>query len=190
MTIITLNKFTEEIFPLLDAHETIGHPVDQWSDLLVFIISAKLDAKTRKDWQRNLEPPTMKQLAEFLESQLLTLESMKLGYGVSFLNKSASGAPIGKHTSKSNSQTHQSWTNSSPPEAKKHKPCTFCSGKNFIANCPNLRSRSIPERQEFVECKQLSLNCLGNHPITSCRSQKKCFICKGLASHSSAQLKA
>ena len=179
-----LNKFTKEIFPPLDALESIGRPVNQWSDLLVFIISAKLDAKTLKEWQRNLGactvPPTMKQLRKFLESQLLTLEGMESGYGVSYLNKYVSSTPSGKQTSKSNPQTHQSLTNPSPPKAKSYKPCTFCSGEHFIATCPEFRSKSIPDRQAFVESKQLCSNCLGDHPIKSCRSLKRCFICKRL----------
>ena len=82
----SLNRLYEEIFIPLNALKALGRPINQWGDLLVFMASSRFDSKTFKEWQRTLgnhtDPPTLKQIKEFMETQLLTLENMEYGQNV------------------------------------------------------------------------------------------------------------
>ncbi|XP_026828429.1 uncharacterized protein LOC113562648 [Ooceraea biroi] len=51
------------------ALKALKRPVDYWDDLLVYILSSKLDSVTAKEWQSSLkngEIPTFKQFTEFV----------------------------------------------------------------------------------------------------------------------------
>ena len=85
-------------------------------------------------------------------------------YGAAFLNKPTFGGSTEQNTYKSNSQTLQTVINQLPPRGENHKPCIFCFGASHsVATCPSFRSNSSPQRQRFVESKQLCSNCFGDH---------------------------
>lgn len=171
-----LSKLMKDINSPIDSLRTLGRPTDQWSDIIVYLVTSRFEENTLKDWQRSLadsvDPPTVEQLKKFTESHLVYLEALESG---------AKGAAIGtqsvqKKTLTSNS--HQS--NTQNEEITTHKKaCFFCSQEHFIAYCDKFKALSEPERSKFIRNKQLCYNCLGRHATKSCHSQRTCFHCKG-----------
>jgi len=62
----------------IQALKALKRPTDSWDDLLVYLLSSKLDAHTTRDWQRSLVGdalPTFKQFLDFVSQQCHVLES-------------------------------------------------------------------------------------------------------------------
>ena len=55
--------------------------------------------------------------------------------------------------------------------------CLICKNNHHFAQCPTFKSKSIPQRIEFVKSKKRSFNCLGNHFSSKCPSEKRCTVC-------------
>lgn len=64
----------------IETLRNLSRPVDHWSDILVFIVSQKLDKSSRKAWELklgdNLEYPTYDELNNFIESHIRALEAI------------------------------------------------------------------------------------------------------------------
>ena len=59
------------------------------------------------------------------------------------------------------------------------KTYSFCQNNHYITFCDKFKSKALPERKDFVKKESLCQNCLGKHSFQSCRSDRRCFICKG-----------
>ena len=64
----------------ISALEQLHRPTNQWDDLLVPIISRKLDFKTLREWEtqvsKTADPPTSIQLCEFITERIDLLETI------------------------------------------------------------------------------------------------------------------
>ena len=56
--------------------------------------------------------------------------------------------------------------------------CQICSADHSVFKCQLLKGKSDSERFAFIKSKDLCANCLFQHPTNSCRSQRRCHICK------------
>ncbi|XP_045461813.1 uncharacterized protein LOC123671948 [Harmonia axyridis] len=64
-----LQRLVDDFQKNIRALNNLGEPSDQWSTLLVYLVSSKLDIKTQKEWIREsskLNQPTIKELMQFL----------------------------------------------------------------------------------------------------------------------------
>lgn len=65
----------------IKALKTLGQtPHNNWSTILVFLITSKLDVNTRREWEREtskLEAPQITELIKFLESRFRMLETIE-----------------------------------------------------------------------------------------------------------------
>ena len=56
--------------------------------------------------------------------------------------------------------------------------CTFCSGKHFIVDCANFKTKPVEDRCTFVKENRLCFNCLiPYHSARKCRQDGKCDKC-------------
>ncbi|XP_011858966.1 PREDICTED: uncharacterized protein LOC105556478 [Vollenhovia emeryi] len=75
-----LRKLVDDILKHLRALKTLGQPTDQWDCLMIYLVSSKLDAATRRKWESSITtntPPTFKQLTDFLTQHCSVLETLQ-----------------------------------------------------------------------------------------------------------------
>ena len=134
--------------------EQLKRPTNQWDDLFVPIIAHKLDFKTLREWEKQVsksaDRQTFVQLSLFITERIDFLETTS----VPKLNKSQT--PANRSTS-----SHATFTDK----------CAFCAATHFITRCDAFKAKTVNKRKDFVKEKKLCVNCLGFHPISSCRSE-------------------
>ena len=55
--------------------------------------------------------------------------------------------------------------------------CAFCAATHFITHCDAFKAKTANKWKDFVKEKKLCVHCLGFHPISSCRSERRCILC-------------
>ncbi|XP_015121768.1 uncharacterized protein LOC107044412 [Diachasma alloeum] len=149
-----LNSTTEA----LNALKSLGRPVEHRDDVLVHIISSRLDFKTLEAWEVKIGSTTTfttnAELREYMLSRARTRERIELHR---------------LHAPK----TPTSSVPSQPPKAKPAKVLNVSTG-NAVQQA---RGLSPEKRKEFVEKKYLCFNCVGKHSIRACRTTKTCVVC-------------
>ena len=76
-----LHQLVETVEEHLLALENMGKPVDQQDILVVYLLTEKLSANTRKFWELSTpgtHPQTYNDLKKFLEARCLALEALTL----------------------------------------------------------------------------------------------------------------
>lgn len=146
------------------ALQSLGRPVDGWDDLLIYIISSKLDPITLKEWETSLPNPSFipefSSLVDFLNSKCQTLESIA--------NKTLNVNPASNKHSKISSNVVTS-----------NIRCIFCSETHFIHQCERFTKLSTEKRIEAVRTRKLCLNCLrSGHRTAECKSSHSCKTCR------------
>ena len=115
------------------------------------IIAHKLDFKTLCEWKEQVsesaDPPTFVQLSLFIVERIDFLETTS----VPKLSKS-------KTSENRLISSHATFTDK----------CIFCNA---------FKAKTANELKIFVEKRKLCFNCLGFHPISNCRSDRRCIIC-------------
>ncbi|XP_036140825.1 uncharacterized protein LOC118644954 [Monomorium pharaonis] len=160
-----LRELCDSILKHVRALKAIGRPTDQWGDLLVYLITSKLDTVTNKAWEDSLvevEYPTLKALMEFLDRRCNTLE---------IIQKKAQPSSAISNTDKQRPQKVSSNV------ATHKRECPICHGEHFTFACESLSRMSIPDRIVAVKGSRLCINCLrSGHRAKDCTSGgcKKC----------------
>lgn len=120
--------------------DTVGRPVHVWDNILVFISIQLLDPESIKAWEYHMgsskDPPTWKQLIEFLMTRLLTFKAVE---------KSRRSVP----------QSHQQSvkahfaSSDQPLEASSINPkvflnkCSICTLSHYARNCPDYINQTV-----------------------------------------------
>ncbi|XP_025155722.1 uncharacterized protein LOC112588808 [Harpegnathos saltator] len=152
----------------MQALEALRRPISQWDNLMVHILSIKLDARSMHEWQGSLtndELPTIKQFLEFVTHRCDTLEaSGRLNLG----------------SSKEANMNGQSKLKSRAAyvAAVKEK-CNHCRGKHSIYYCERFLALTVPQRIAAIRKGKICVNCLRSimHNSAKCTSGT-CRICK------------
>ncbi|XP_018377662.1 PREDICTED: uncharacterized protein LOC108770525 [Trachymyrmex cornetzi] len=148
----------------IHALQVLKRPTTQWDDLLVYILSSKLDALTSREWQLSLTGtalPTLKQFTDFVTHRCITLET-------SSKNK------IVNARAQSQSNTKQQ----SCVAFVKAK-CVFCKGKHLVYHCESFLALPVSRRIAEARKRKLCANCLrpADHAANKCPSGS-CKICR------------
>ncbi|XP_011859050.1 PREDICTED: uncharacterized protein LOC105556567 [Vollenhovia emeryi] len=162
-----LRQITDGAARHLQALKALKRPTDSWDDPLIYLLSAKLDANTAREWQRSLagdELPTIKQFFEFLSSHCQVLESAQQANSVT--GKGAS--------SRSHANTKQKTSCHTSVNVK----CNFCKGEHAIHQCKQFLALAVNQRIENARSRKICLNCLRStaHTAVKCPSGN-CRIC-------------
>ncbi|XP_011687034.1 PREDICTED: uncharacterized protein LOC105449476 [Wasmannia auropunctata] len=150
----------------LRALKTIGRPIDSWDDVLLHVVTGKLDTTTNKEWENSLtgnDIPTWHMLIEFLEHRCHILEAIDRKTQV----QSTVSAQL-KNT-QSKTAAHIS-TNKSF--------CQICRGNHFIFSCEQFLKMSPEARFKYAKEHKLCLNCLrfSSHTAKTCKASS-CKTC-------------
>jgi len=162
-----LKQLRDQTNSSIEALKNLGRPTDTWDDILVYLVSQKLDKASRKAWELKLsdsfEPPSYKMLNTFLESRIRALDA--LSPPKSIVLASASDKQKSKNISV-HSATASKFT---CPTCKKHHLLYQC--KTFLADTPI-------KRHEFIKAQKRCFNCLAaNHLTKDCQSDRRCRQC-------------
>ncbi|KAJ8981408.1 hypothetical protein NQ317_010347 [Molorchus minor] len=137
------------------ALEVLEQPVKHWDTLLIYIISEKLDFRTRRDWEskNNKKLPSTDDLILYLRDRCSLLEKIN---------------PVDtdkKHKSRSlvcnNDKSN----------------CRLCKENHLLFQCPNFLKMPTNKRYSVVKTHHLCTNCLkSSHKTSDCKgiSCKKC----------------
>ena len=150
------------------ALENMGQPVNQQDVFLVYLITEKLPAETRKFWELSTpgtEPQTYDDLKKFLDARCQALEAATLS------TPPTSTPTQARFTTRQNSQPSQSSQRSyNVNVATSEVQCECCNGFHKLHLCPKFKALTVPNRAEFVKLKKLCFNCLkAGHRQQDCR---------------------
>lgn len=150
----------------IHALQALKRPTSHWDDLLIYILSNKLDAISMREWQNLListELPTFKQFLDFVtRSQML--------------ESTGKSSPS---TTKTDSRSSSKVKRQSACVASVKLKCIYCNEEHSIYYCPKFLALAIPQRLAEIRKAKICLNCLRSttHTSNKCTSGN-CKTCK------------
>ncbi|XP_018368526.1 PREDICTED: uncharacterized protein LOC108764680 [Trachymyrmex cornetzi] len=157
---LSLRRLLDCFLKHLRALKALNRPIDSWDDLMVYLISSRLDPKTNRAWEITVkqgEAPTLKQLTDFLAQHCKALEASA--------RTTQSGTP-GQNLGKG----HQAKGIIAAPATISSK-CTYCRKEGHpIYKCPEYLQMSVNDRFKEARTRKLCLNCLkvASHIAKNC----------------------
>lgn len=163
-----LRNLYDNVTKNLRSLKALGQPTEKWDALIIYIITSKMDAKTRKEWElyeKSDVIPSMDDINKFLKQRCEVLE--KLSVTSNCENKKEKlNVPKNKF--------HTYVTNNS---SEKTPQCYHCKGPHTIFKCESFLSNDPQERINIVKKSKLCYNCLSPwHSLQEC-SHSKCSKC-------------
>ena len=138
----------------LSSLKSLGCATDTWGELLVFIMSRKLDRETQMEWEMSLgassDYPTFEQFDKFLEKQICI--------AIPTDDPPASASQV---------------------EPVKKVPCFICGGKHPLYRCRSFKALTAEQRREEIMENNYCFNCLKpGHFSFECPSLVSCLVCQ------------
>ncbi|XP_018367479.1 PREDICTED: uncharacterized protein LOC108763994 [Trachymyrmex cornetzi] len=158
--VVELRQIADGTTRHVQALKALKRPTAQWDDLLVQILTSKLDALTSREWQLSLtssQLPTLKQFIDFITHRCQTLE--------------ANGKPAVPAQAQHNARRQSCL-------ATVKAKCVFCKGEHFIYHCQKFLALPVRQRISEIRKRKLCTNCLRStdHASNKCPSGS-CKIC-------------
>lgn len=164
-----LKELIDTTTDCLHGLKNIGIDVTSWDVIVIHLISNKLDAETRKQWELKVsgdssnELPKFTEFRDYLQNRFRALE---------FIEPNSRPRPSNITYGKTTKHNVLHVTNSAA--------CEFCSKDHKIYTCKQFSKEEVGKRRDFVYKSRLCYNCLGNnHSAKSCPSNSTCRVCKG-----------
>lgn len=160
---LLLRRLLDNVLKHLRALKSLKRPTDQWDDLIIYLITSRLDQKTSKAWEilvRREEIPTLKQLTDFLAQHSKALEASV-------------------RTAKSSQEKYGQIKGASTHVATMSNKCMYCGKEGHeIYKCKDYLQLEIDKRIKEARSRKLCLNCLKgtSHQARQCtvRPCRKC----------------
>lgn len=156
-----LREMADQTSKHVRALTSLKRPVDQWDDVLVYILSSKLDPVTSREWQSSLKAndlPTLSAFLAFITHRYQCLE-------VSSQRVAPAPRPNVYHQQNTNkpSLSHV---------ATFQSRCSFCKGEHPTYSCRELLGLPVSSRIKEVKGRKLCVNCLraSDHSVNACSS--------------------
>lgn len=163
-----LRQISYGVVKHLPALKALRKPVDTWDDLLIHILSSKLDPLTLREWQdtqRSTELPTLKQFTDFIVQRSQTLEA-SVKSNVNPTNR-VSARLQGLHNTK---------RQASHVATSKFK-CAYCDKEHAIYSCKGFLALSVARRIAETRKRDLCLNCLKSGHVAEYCQSGNCRTC-------------
>ncbi|XP_018365041.1 PREDICTED: uncharacterized protein LOC108762507 [Trachymyrmex cornetzi] len=157
-----LQKLCDTVSSSLTALKNLDRPVNEWDDLLVYLIAQKFSPRTRSEW--NLKRTEFAKLSSYKDiNDFLTLRIR----GLCDLSDSP------KDTRRYRDDKPRSSVNN--VTANK---CVGCSGNHSVSKCKEFLDKTVEQRGAFARQSRLCLNCLrSGHFLQQCPSKSRCSHC-------------
>ncbi|XP_011165208.1 uncharacterized protein LOC105199705 [Solenopsis invicta] len=147
------------------ALKKLGEPTDQWSTILVHLMTAKFDNATKREWEIKTaarEVATYTQFIKFTTDRCVMLETLQLDK-----SKSAKSSVVSGDTKSINANKKSVAAVAS--EAKSTECLTCSQGKHRIYQCPAFLNLTPQARNKEIKRLKLCFNCFkGGHSIEAC----------------------
>ncbi|XP_051171033.1 uncharacterized protein LOC127287923 [Leptopilina boulardi] len=165
-----LRKLLDTVRSHLRSLKSLGEPVEHWDTLLIYVITAKTDRNSHREWEKSItttDMPQMKIFLEFLEQRCQILQVTSINVTPNNQNQ-ANG--LGK--SQNNTQKKQSFMTSKKPVS-----CLICKETHKIYECEKFKGMTVKERANVIKENRVCFNCLNSgHRNNECKWSgcKKC----------------
>ncbi|XP_037925671.1 uncharacterized protein LOC119660845 [Hermetia illucens] len=177
-----LNTVINTVTEVLNSLRALGSPVQHWDQLLVHLITHRLDLQTREDWELTLgsstKYPALERLTNFLMCRARALETMEGRLIQKGKDKTQPGRiNTGKQQSPKASHVHVARSShSNSAQFVKFKPTSnsSISSANYQSSCnlsqPDVDNQSPkPEVKSTLSFKSNYCSCCGgNHFVVGC----------------------
>ncbi|XP_011859902.1 PREDICTED: uncharacterized protein LOC105557311, partial [Vollenhovia emeryi] len=137
---------------------------EQLSDILVYLVSQKLDPATKRAWKLKCcsdnsdTVPTYETLKKFINSRAVALEEIA---------PAASAKP------------RQARAHNVAATKSKEVACPLCKGAHYLSKCTKFLSKSATQRRDLVKQTNRCYNCLSaRHSVSDCTSTFTCRTCQ------------
>ena len=130
-TFSELKRLYKETFNPLESLDSLNRANSKYDDLVIFLTSSRFDSLTRREWQWHLcsasAPPSLAQLKDFAQAQILTLESIEGGAKpINIFHHNTSKFKAEQVSVHSTRTVQKGFTRKS-----KAPSCAFCKGDHF-----------------------------------------------------------
>ncbi|KYN24380.1 PREDICTED: uncharacterized protein LOC108758197 [Trachymyrmex cornetzi] len=165
---VDLRKISDGAAKHLHTLQALKRPTTHWDDLLILILTSKLDPITLREWEVSLtgnELPSLKQLLDFVAHRCQVLEA----------TAKLSGTAL---TKRAESKSQPNAKRSSSCAATVKSKCHFCQGDHAIYYCKNFVALPVSQRAAEIRSRKLCANCLRStsHASNKCTSGQ-CKVC-------------
>ncbi|CAK9806969.1 hypothetical protein ANTQUA_LOCUS5085 [Anthophora quadrimaculata] len=153
----------------INALNSLNQPTN-WDEMIIYIISSKLDKQTRTSWERTIEDgvmPKYKELLSFLNKYARDDEPVKL---ITHTKDNFTR----RYTDRNFKSVNRVNTYVSTKPAVS---CPVCKQPHYINQCQEFLKQSPRDRYKTVKSLNHCINCLhSNHSFTQCRAStcRKC----------------
>ncbi|XP_076232907.1 uncharacterized protein LOC143178258 [Calliopsis andreniformis] len=141
-----LRSLLKKVNVAVQSLRNLKRPVDSWDDILVFLVSERLDASTQKAWELQLgtktKYPPYVELDEFLANRILALDSIPSDRPTSSKSRSAGARLLANHST----------TTVLPTSPLCHEP-------HGLHNCSKFKDKLPAHRFEYVKSQNRCINC-------------------------------
>nr|XP_029708968.1 uncharacterized protein LOC115255176 [Aedes albopictus] len=207
------SESAEELLALVDRFEqqisvlkSLGEPADQWSSLLVYLLTIRLDPCTLREWETHCtrldtdniasvlggiastssnttdgssSMPSYVQMVNFLQNYARVLHAVSPAtFAPSPRNKPKFPQKSAAFPVTAPPTSASSSTPSISSASKLEKPCEKCGQGHYLYHCPEFQKLDIAQRIDLVKQKNICLNCLrsSSHFARTC-SGSRCRVC-------------
>ena len=155
---LLLRRMIDNVSKHLRSLKALNRPTDNWDDMIIYLITSRLDPKTNRAWEVTLKRgqcPNTKQLLDFLSHHCRALEASDRTH--------RSGTNQEKSNSVKPTSAHISLTGIN---------CAYCSKQDHaIYACKNYLQLDAQKRTKEALSRKLCLNCLkSTHRVRQCGS--------------------
>ncbi|XP_044317958.1 uncharacterized protein LOC123038150 isoform X2 [Drosophila rhopaloa] len=171
---VSLKGFLQTCRSCIKSLEKVGVNLFDQSHVIVYMVTKKLPAELRLDWEKSLatsqELPTFEELSAHLDGQYRTMLTSASGERTILSNKDRKGA--------SGSSEKRRDVKSSFVARSEQKCAMCCKNGHSVQDCKVFESMHLTARREAVMKQRLCFNCLGNnHNSRRCKLKNNCSIC-------------
>ncbi|XP_065094221.1 uncharacterized protein LOC135714779 [Ochlerotatus camptorhynchus] len=154
--------------------QQLGEKTEFWDLILIRMLSVRLDATTRRDWEEfssAKDDVSFKDLTSFIQRRVSVLQTLH-GKGVETPPSSSSYSQPKKFTQRP-AACH------TISHVSTDRKCSICSEHHPLYMCPTFSNLAIEDKEKEIRRLQLCRNCLRKgHLVRECPSSSSCRKCR------------
>ncbi|XP_055634220.1 uncharacterized protein LOC129774499 [Toxorhynchites rutilus septentrionalis] len=164
-----LHSLVENFEATVKILKKLGEKTEYWDLMLIRMLSIRLDATTRRDWEEycsTKDVVTFQDLTVFIQRRVTVLQTIGKSPESSTANhtKKPVSRPVASHGA---AQTNV-------------RKCLVCSDNHPLYMCATFSKMSLDDKEKEVRRHQLCRNCLRKgHHARDCSSSSTCRKCRG-----------
>lgn len=155
--------------------QQLGEKTEFWDLILIRMLSVRLDATTRRDWEEyssTKDDVTFKDLTSFIQRRVSVLQTLQ-GKGVETPPSPSSFNQPKRSTTQRPTACH------SASHVISDRKCLVCSEHHPLYMCPTFSKMVVEDKEKEIRRLQLCRNCLRKgHLVRECPSSSSCRKCK------------